>query len=463
MKRAILPLLLPVLLLLSSLLQANEPVRLIREYIKVTYDDRLRISDSQIRQLSWVIDNPFGSPELSAKKTPEVIHREVPRALARLYALQRLRSGTSKDYEAFIEPQKSFGKEVLKKSSFDQLSALIKGLDDDSYDTLEAAAIISAVTLSPTARERASFSLKSKLPQDSTKFLSLTALKAKTIYPLAKEIITKYKTDGRKFQIVFLPDSHLRHMMYNEGSLSMYSTFRKGFKDHSLNQKDLNLWYAHWVANIAGFRGHLSPVGSLYLTENTYRAMNQVKVGLDELSKNPRSNPMNSYLHHRADWLRLSETMSEDKRLALASMAASFRLFSPEDGRMALKAFNKLSANDQKRWITHTKTQLTETGLPAPTYAPALFANALELSNLADTIQKTIPLFLNAIDEEHRLRKEGKLPLEVPISFRQLASAGEVSNILKADQVPGVVINLENGLIALHQPLPKKVSSSSGG
>jgi hypothetical protein len=296
--------------------------------------------------------------------------------------------------------------------------------------------------------------LKEKPPVDSVQFLSATAVKATSIYPLAKEIADKYHSDGRKFTIVFLPDSHLRHMMYNEGSLSMYSTLKNGFKNRTLDQKDLNLWYAYWVDNIAGFRGHVSPKGSLYLTDNTFRAMNQVKLGLDQLLKDPESNPMVSYLNQRAAWIKLTDFkgVTQPELLAMASLAATLRLFSADQGSQLLKAFRALSASNQKRWVAHVQSQTKVTGTPAPTYAPALFANALILSSLAETIKQILPFYMDVTDKAVKARQSGVLPNTVPLSFRVLANDENVSTILKAREPLTTHIDPETGLATLAKP-----------
>ncbi|KEQ18780.1 DUF6829 domain-containing protein [Endozoicomonas numazuensis] len=440
-----------LLLILPGLnTQASEAVNLIREYARITYGKDLKITSSQIEQLSWAMDNPNFTPEMSADRLPSGIHREILRALSRLYSLQLLRSGSEEAYDAFILPQKDLDIAVLSQQHFNQLSELIRGLDDESYDTLSAAALISAVTMSPTARERASIVLGEKLPEDSTQFLSVTAEKATSIYPLAKEVASKYHSDGRKFTIVFLPDSHLRHMMYNEGSLNMYTRLKEGFRSGQLKLQDLNLWYAYWVDNIAGFRGHVSAKGSLYLTENTFRAMNQIKTELDRLLKDPDFNPVPSYLIERARWLKLSDykSLSTPEIQALGALAAMMRLFTPEKGSQLLQAFRKLPGEQQKRWINHVQSQLQTTVYATPTYAPALFANTLLISNLTETVEKVLPFYLNALDTAAKARKAGELSENTPLSFRVLANDKQVRALLKSAK-PMIQVDSKTGLATL--------------
>ena len=117
----------PLVFMASETLAANNNITLIRDYVKQTYDNELEISDVQLRQLNWVMDNPQSSPELSRHTT--TIHKEIPRALSRLYNLQRLRSGTEQDYLKLVNPQQESGVEVLTYNSFKKLSRGIRTLD----------------------------------------------------------------------------------------------------------------------------------------------------------------------------------------------------------------------------------------------------------------------------------------------------------------------------------------------
>lgn len=438
----------PLVFMVSETLLANSNITSIRDYIKQTYGSNLLITDQQIRQLSWVMDNPFSSPELSHHTT--TIHREIPRALSRLYNLQRLRSGTEQDYLKFIAPQQTTGTEVLTHNSFKKLSRGIRTLDEKSYQTLAATALISAVTLSPIAIEKAEQALKHRPPADSSLFLSETAPKADQVYPLAREITRDSHSDNHRFSVAFMPHSHLRHMMYNEGSLAMYQYLKQGLQESSISQQDLDFWYYHWVINIAGFQGHVAPVGSVYLTQPTYNAMSYLKSVLDQLRLHPEINPMELYLDQRAQWLRLNSlTSNKDEQLGVASLAAQLRLFTPQQGKELFAAFKGLQLRDQQRWLDFNHWQLTSTDSPAPTYAPALLANALAESNLADTVQKILPVFLAVIDREHSLRKDGVLPKSVPVSFLELSHHQQIHRLLTQHYTGKIVINPRTGIASL--------------
>ena len=445
-----LPFLPLILLFVFQSVFAGDSVKVIRDYIQITYGNKLKITSEQIEQLSWVVDNTIRTPEMDTKSTLGNIHREIPRALSRLYCLQLLRSGENADYERFIAPQTDIANPKLNRDSFAHLTRQIKALDGMSYEVLQATAIISAVTLSVTAKSKALSVFGKKLPEDSEQFLSITMTEAGKIYPLARQIIKKTASAARQFEIAYLPNSHLRHMLYNEGSLAMFSSLKKGIAEGRIKQQDMDLWYARWMVNIAGFRGHLAPDGSVYLTQHTYIAMNQMKVALDKMYKDAKVNPMTIYLQKRSNWLHLSNwTKNPEERQALASLTAMLRLYTPQDGKVLFHSFRELSKDDQQRWIRHAANQMKILDEPAATYGPAVFANSIILVGLAETIKKVLPVMLTTYEQGEKLRKAGLLKNNIPLSFRELASKSSVERILRSEKLLIVDINPENGLAAL--------------
>ncbi|MRI32273.1 hypothetical protein EOPP23_04600 [Endozoicomonas sp. OPT23] len=443
------------LLIITVQIQANDHEKknhqIIQDYIQLTYGDSLPLSSIEIDQLSWVMDNPHSTPEQTATATSSDIHRDIPRALARIYNLKLLQKGNDEAYRLFIAPQNSLDCQPLSRAAFQNLSRLFQALSLSEIEVLRAAAIISAVPLSPKAKEKASETFSQPLPQDSTQFLSLTATRAASVYPLAKHIIEKHPSAARLFTIVFFPDSHLRHMMYNEGSLNMYQPLRQALAEKKLNQDDLKLWYAYWVDNIAGFRGHISPVGSVYLSENTYRAMDAVWQQLMKMADQPKFNPMVGYLKIRSQWLGLDRMIgvSSGEKLALAALAATLRLFTPAEGQELVTAFRSLHPKQQSAWEHYQWRQRQLTGTPSPTYVPALFGNALSLTDLQTTIRKLLPFYLKVVQRAEFLRKEGALASSTPVSFFKISQSGTISRLLSASGNPAFLIEPETGLVKL--------------
>ncbi len=439
----------------NQIINKRDPaVELIRKYISQIYKDELKINEIQIEQLSWVIDNPVATPDMDTREVIETIHREIPRALARVYCLQLLRRGSEQDYSIFIAPQRAAdSSNTLNYGSFTTLSNRIRKLDAVSYETLEATAIISAVTLSPKAKDRA-FKYIRHPSVDSVQFLTQTAPYAGDIYPLARHVMDKYHCSAKTFEVAFMPHSHLRHMMYNEGSLAMYKHITQAANTGAITQETLDFWYDHWLANIAGFRGHLAPEGSLYLDQNTFMAMTRVKDILDDILQGVQLNPMQAYLTSRAQWLNLDKlTRDTGELIALGSIGASLRLFSPEQGKELFNGIKQLGSADLQHWIKHVQEQLKVQPYPAETHGPALFANAREVVGLTETIRKVLPVYMNVLDEEKKLRKTGKLSPDLPVSFQELASKENIDLILRAQQPLAITINLITGTASINKPI----------
>ena len=440
-----------VLLLITTNTFAESHRQALQSYIQLIYGSSLTLSDVELEQLSWVMDNPEASPEQAAAVASNSIHREVPRALARLYNLKLLYQGGNQAYREFIAPQLSSDSQPLSYQDFSSLSNLFKNLTATELETLSAAAIISAVALSPKAKTAAAAVFHKPLPQDSIQFLSLTASKAGDIYPLARSVIDTHPSAARLFTIVFFPGSHFRHMMYNEGSLNMYLPLKKAVAEKRISKREMQLWYSYWVDNIAGFRGHISPRGSIYLTENTYRAMTALWQQLEHMTTNVSWNPMAGYLKIRSQWLGINnyQGVSENEKLSLAALGATLRLFTPEQGRTLLQAFRSLTPRQQADWVYYQNNQRQLSDRPSPTYAPALFSNALMESNLKTVVEKLVPFYLQTTKLESQLRDNGKLGSDTPLSFFSVSRPAFVIQLLNSKTLPAFDIDPDSGQIKL--------------
>ncbi|MDD7804656.1 MAG: hypothetical protein PUP46_03625 [Endozoicomonas sp. (ex Botrylloides leachii)] len=430
-------------------------------YANKTYGKQLSLTPDEVRQLAWVNDNPIATPEMATKDTSHALHVEIKRALTRLYCLQLLKEGSETSYQYFIAPQ--IGKKnvpLLNKKSFNSLSSLIQALNPTAFETLKTAAIISAVTLSPLAKKRAQEVLKIKLPSDSMQFLATTAPVADKIYPLAQQLIKRYPAAEKDLETVFMPNSHFRHMMYNEGSFSMYSTMLAGIANRHIDKNTLNLWYAHWVINIAGFSGQVDPTGSLYLDQNTYNAMSTLKSIFDSLVQGASLNPMNAYLKKRAEWLGLSNlTQDENLQIALAGLGASLRLFTPAEGKALFEGVNALDNTVRKQWLVFAQAQLAVQSYPAETYLPAVFANTKKKVGLTESISIILPLYVSVLIAEKEMRAEKPVRLQpnTPVSFRQLAENKSIDMLIAAKRnTYSIKINPTDGIAVIIPAAPLK-------
>ncbi len=450
------PVLAAIFIFLFFIPVSKKPPSAIRRYIQETFpcDNAtgavcLTVTETQIEQLSWVLENPVITPEFDIAGQ-RGIHMEVPRALSRLYSLQLLRSGTQADYIQFVFPQRNKHQHRLPFDKFLKLAKIIQGLDNHSYAVLEATAIISSVVLSPRAKTQAAKVLN-KVPEDNNQFLAATAQYARQIYPLAQQVIGSNPERARRFQVVFLADSHLRHMMYAEGSQAMYSQIKQGLADKTLSWCDLDLWFAHWMINVAGFRGHIDPRGSLYLTLPTFQSMKMVWKTLLRITSDSSANPMLYYLEQCSRKLRLKEYLDEpDQKLAVALLSAQTRVYTPRTGKLLVNSFLQLSDENRRRWITHAKKQLKVLDEPAATYVPALFANMIRAVGLEKAVLTIVPVILDACELAEGMRQLSLMAADVPLSFRELARKEIVKKLSTAELPIKLTIEPDTGIIRFH-------------
>jgi hypothetical protein len=423
----------------------------IEDYIKATYSEpKLQVSRAQIKQLSWVFNNPFKTNEMSVKAVEDGMHIEVKRALSRLYCLQLLREGGKAAYDKFVEAQNEAlvrdksSPTPLSFDSFQVLSNQIRALNEAQHRALISSTIMSSVTLSPAAKELAG-KLVGKYPEDSVEFSASTVEKAMEMYPLVETL-----TEAEQFWVraAFPHHTHFRHMMYTEGGQGMFETLRQKITNKAILPQEIDVWYCHWMINITGFRGHLNPKGSLYLTENTFQDMMLLKTQIDELQKRPKHDALTEYLKKRAGLLGFANT-HDISSLVLAHIGAMLRLHTPAEGEELAKGFNALDEKVRKE-ITHqyfeslTKVELT------PTYGPALFANVLaKTKDIGRTVQVCLPFYANAYANYRQLVATKQMASDVALNFNESASSSSVDKLLamKKDEVAVMQIDVRTGSV----------------
>ncbi|MGE3319797.1 MAG: hypothetical protein AB7I18_10940 [Candidatus Berkiella sp.] len=450
----------------------------VKQYLAANFAE-IAFSDSEIEQLSWSIRSSGNTPEkamIDVAGSPDFM--EVRRCASRLYGEQSLVNG---DYAAFIQNQDKEDEycPVLEEGQFEQLSQKFRKNDQLTRDALRVTTIISSVPLSPKARERADNVLgKNNYTIDSVEFLADTFKdieNAKAIYPLVAELFKKYpaaKDQARISKLLkaaFPSRRHYRHMLYTEGNETLFDELIEGVLSGRIDKEQFDFWVQHWTINICGFRGHLSPKGSLYLTRNTCKAMQALESSLARIFNEAITSKevLNDYLDKRWQGLQLGDIPERqlditEKRL-LAHIAAMMRLFHPEEGQALLEGYRfipKATANDLKE-VYFTVPKGNE---PTPTYAPALYENGIDfrkeglknedsilnqiqtrffgnklkkkaqalirLVAIADVVVGLLPLNLVALKEYRKLREQNKIAANQPLSFAELAKKKEVIELL---------------------------------
>ena len=468
------------------------PIATIREFILTKIDPAFNdfVTDAALSQLEWSIYTSNKTPERSALPNLEdPNYTEVRRAISRLYCLHLLTdpdpTQLKSNYEKFISNQVKLDPFLppLTFEAFQVLSQEFRPLDLWQKEALITSTLISSVTLSPEAKEAAQ-KLMGSYPQDSVEFLAKTFEDieiAKKIYPLVADLFTRApKSEHARLsgflQAAFSSKQHFRHMLYTEGGNSMFTALRNKIKAHALSKEDFLFWQQHWITNITGFRGHIKPQGSLYLTQNTFKAIQALRTELEKLYKDPPYDILPTYLTTRASWLGLSVRydLNDVEKQLLGHIGSMLRLFSPSEGIALAAAYQSFPPLEKSRIEKQFRLIMEDTDSPTPTYAPALFDNALifvqnrdkyaKTAALPSVIRTCLPLYVEALIQYQNLRSEGKLNLDTPLCFREIAGKEAIAKILEPKpefSTQAALMIDSDGLIHLSFPTPKPIFSSS--
>lgn len=421
----------------------------IASYLKENFPLPL-MNEQEIQQLSWCVRSKIQTPEKDVVKNLDDFI-EVRRCATRLYCLALLREGAS-GYEKFIAAQKELSdKTPLTREQYLELSLDFASLSPLEIETLRVSTIISSVTLSAQAKEKADAALGTgKYSGDSVEFLADTFddfEAAKKIYPLVAILSEKHPKKKEQeilkqsLQAAFSHRQHYRHMLYTEGNDNMYNNFIASVRSGKLDTKGFKFWACHWRINITGFRGHLNSNGSIYLTSETFRAMRALEECLAKVfSSNclTAKDILNDYLDKRAGFLKLERFKLEDvPRRLLAHIASMLRLYRPKEGDILAGSITFIPKAILAK-LSHVYFDCGDKSEPTPTYAPALFENILDFCakeyrgaesnnkfvralSIFNAIVIGVPFYLRAIEAYRAKRATKALSQTLPLSFRDTA------------------------------------------
>lgn len=400
----------------------------IRSYIKNNFPADFTVSEPQIAQLAWALEHEHPTHDMDARINAKCAYIEVSRALTRLYCARLLRAGTREAYNAFMIAQLDAGVNApLSFASFNKFSNHIQKLDQLDYELLETAAILSAVSLSKPAAELAQQVMQVRpVINNNMEFLATTLRNEPNIYPLAMHITQNNTAAKKLLYILFPPQTNFRHMLYTEGGIGMFKYLRTMIKHGFIDQEGLDLWYAHWIINIAGFRGHVDQRGSLYLMEPTAQAMHKLKCLVYEMLDTPNFDPLLPYLEYRAQGLGLAH-LPEHEKLFFAHLGCLLRLYNFTDGQKLYTSVMRLPLDERQILEDHFFVGLHDATLMTHTYIPAFFGNAMEFTNgdLEQVITHLLPAY-NKI-----LRQYQQQNLTLSLSFNQLSSSDNIKYLLQ--------------------------------
>ncbi|MBS0289195.1 MAG: hypothetical protein JSS07_04050 [Proteobacteria bacterium] len=466
-----------------------EQINAIREYAKEQFPQDTLLTDEEIIILTLSVRNPKPSPEKNIIAT-DSSYMEVKRALSRFYCLNQVMLGEA-GYDKFAAPQLEKTKKFnppLKKIQYYLLCDKFQGLDSLTIEILKMATLISSVPLSSEACKRADKILGNKYIVDSVEFpahMFENIDTARQVYPQVEVLWQKYTDiDSRNkikelLQSAFSHRRHYRHMLYTEGSESMFSTLLDDFKQKRLSKEAFEFWKMYWKVNIMGFQGHLDPKGSVYLTYNTFKAMNALDLILDSANETEinASYLLSMYLQKRASFLGLDDfkytkfklTLAEQK--FIAHIGALMRLFYPEQGEFLIASYFVCQDAIKDLFADFFSTDPTR---PTPTYAPALFTNVKDFLTeryskekifrqarrikseyvhlTADEFQDAIasfetiilcvPLYLSALKKYKQMRNEKVIANNIPLSFQTIAYKQFIEELLENKSIILDMVNV---------------------
>lgn len=452
----------------EKLLLILKQVKAIREYAEEQFPALNLLTNEEMVILSQSIFVPHQSPEKAIVATDRN-YMEVKRSLSRFYGLSLLQSEAG--FDAFIANQQRDSKfiPVLKKEEYKQLARKFSSLDPLTLQVLKVATLISSVPLSAEARKRADKIFgKNNYIVDSVEFPAQVFEDievARKIYPQVDGLWQQYperedqQTMIELFQSAFSHRRHYRHMLYTEGSQSMFKTLLDDLNSAKLTKRAFDFWILYWNINIVGFQGNVDPKGSYYLTSNTYRAMSALESVLESVfedSSLTTNDLLKTYLMQRAGFLGLSDILNTgyllnlNEQIFMAHIGAMMRLYHPEQGQILSASYLVCRKTIRELRVDFFKPDDT---MPTPTYAPALFANARDFLRkryeeekvfqstkrikskyfhvtaeefkdmlaVFETLVLCLPLYLSALHHYKQLRKEGKIAPNVPLSFQSIA------------------------------------------
>lgn len=412
----------------------------LRQYTKENYNYQL--SGRLLKQLALFQGNSIKTSESNVRltdKKDDSLHIEIKRSLSRRNCLHLLIDGSEEAYKQFISTQNK--SEALAYSTFKYFSEYLASQSQSAKEVLEASCFIAV-------SDQAKILAKQKnaiFSYDSEKFLTDTIKQCPDIYPIVG-LLTKQAKNLLSF--IYLANSHARHMLYTEGGNNMFAVLKENIISGSLTKEQFDLWLSRWIINIAGFRGHEAPLGSIYLTEKTAQAVIMLQEELSKLFDNPNYDALNGYLQKRAEQLGV-------KSLYLAHLGCSMRLYSANEGKVLQDWFNQLSQTTQTQ-LEESYQKTCSTMKTTPTYEVAVMDNlrAMGLS-IAETLDIASLISTAATNIYKEGIKQGKIEEKTPLCFRDVAFKENLEIIIKtyreSGSIPPITVNEQGAVEKLNQ------------
>ncbi len=417
-----------------------KPIEEIYNFIQKKYADTLTITQAQVEQLSWAYAHVSPTNDLDLFCDVEKNFIEIARALNRIYCAKLLRTGNIESYNRFVRAQiESGAKDVLKFATFNEFGKHIQQLTKRDYELLETAIILSAVSLSNTAANLNSSVNFVEIANDKMDFLASSIRQNSYQYPL----INHNQHDYKLLYISFLPHTNFRHMLYTEGGIDMFTCLRHMIMHGFIDKEKLDFWYAYWLINISGYRGHVNHNGSLYLHEHTAQSTRKLKELIYKMLEFANINPLFEYLEYRAQMLGFTNLPTEDK-LFITHIACLLRIYDADNGKKLSSVIHSIDNENLNNIREYFSTSLYKECRLLYTHVPAFLNNSLSL--LQGDMQSMLTMILPVYNQIIKISQNLQLST---ISFEKLATNPNIKRILQTpiDQLKFTFNN--DGLIEL--------------
>ncbi len=408
----------------------GDDIELIQKFTRQNFPVNFELSEAHLTQLTWALRHKNSTYDYDHAIQHTNVHVEIARSLTRLHCARLLRNGSRAAYQQFVQAQLEHAvQQPLTFETFNKISKHIKSLSSADYELLETSAILSAISLTKAAADSAKRIIDIKSVQnDNLEFMATTLRQSQQIYPLLQPILQNHNAAQKLLWIIFPPQTNFRHMLYTEGGIGMFQYLRVMIKHGYIKRESLDVWYGYWLINMAGFRGHVAQHGSLYLTEPVALATQELRAQIYEMLQAPNYDPLVPYLEYRAKLLGLTH-LRREQRLTLAHLGALMRLYTIAEGQMLHKSFEQLQRSEQQAFQIYFLQSLTDSRQPTPTYAPALFCNALALTDndIKQVVHKLLPVYNLAIKQARQQQ------FKFAVSFNDLSAQNNLRRLLRDD------------------------------
>lgn len=374
--------------------------RQLNQYMRIMGYQNLVLTEAEIDHLNKYQGNRLATPEATDAQIKDSLDIEVKRGLARRYGFELLnRAGTLKARlsESLTDDEKAqmlanlaeLHHEFIEDQhnaplSYDNFIILAKHAYEHDIHLKEAIRISCFLTINDSLK-RTVGPLMGDV-KDSEIFLSQLAsliCEGAVELPLTEQASPETK---QHLKTLFYPGMHFRHMLFTEGGVAMFKTFREGVASKTFTQDMLNAWSWRWVTNLFGFQ--LGKGAKMY-TDSMHSIVTNLQFDLDELFKNADTDILHSYLAGRAMLAGLDlahgKIVDENLKKFYGHLAAMFHVITIDSvsglGEAIVAGYEafKENAPDADELKDLYLKRISNSEMITPTYVPAILNNAYEV------------------------------------------------------------------------------------